>query len=495
MADRIVVMHDGIIEQIGTPLELFDRPGNLFVAQFIGSPSMNVFEGTLSGGAVEALGARWPVPAGVRRQRGPGGALRHPADRPGAGRQRHPGAGGGGRAHRRRDRAAAAMSAAQQLVLVMHGRTAGPARRHRVSWRVDADKAHVFDGASRRTPGVKPWPVPARGRDGRQRLRQEHGRPCTRARRWACTSSKVTTCTRRRNVALMAAGTPLTDDDRARLAAALAERAGRSGRARAGCGGLVLGAQAQLPRPAAQRRTRRCVWSSCTAAVRCWPTPGHAHAATTCRRRCSTASCRRWNRRRPTSAAVTLDIGAPPEAAGRRGTARTGGRRPMITADTFRLDGRIALVTGSSGGIGLALARGLGAGRRPRGAERPRRDQARRRGAAAAQRRAAGRGQCLRRRRRRCGGRCRGPHRSRGRSDRHPGQQRRHHAPRALPRVAAGRLASRAAHQHRQRLRRRPGRGAAHGGARPRPHHQHLLGAERAGPPGHCRPTPRARAR
>ena len=61
MADRIVVMHDGIIEQIGTPLELFDRPRNLFVAQFIGSPSMNVFNGHMSGGAVEALGARWPV--------------------------------------------------------------------------------------------------------------------------------------------------------------------------------------------------------------------------------------------------------------------------------------------------------------------------------------------------------------------------------------------------------------------------------------------------
>src|SRR2546429_972375 len=40
MADRIVVMHDGIVEQIGTPLELFDRPRNLFVAQFIGSPAM-----------------------------------------------------------------------------------------------------------------------------------------------------------------------------------------------------------------------------------------------------------------------------------------------------------------------------------------------------------------------------------------------------------------------------------------------------------------------
>src|SRR5690242_10691714 len=69
MADRIVVMHDGIVEQIGTPLELFDRPGNLFVAQFIGSPAMNVLDGTLrrngDGAFVEALGSRWPVPPGV----------------------------------------------------------------------------------------------------------------------------------------------------------------------------------------------------------------------------------------------------------------------------------------------------------------------------------------------------------------------------------------------------------------------------------------------
>ena len=41
MADKIVVMHDGIVEQIGAPLELYDRPGNMFVAGFIGSPAMN----------------------------------------------------------------------------------------------------------------------------------------------------------------------------------------------------------------------------------------------------------------------------------------------------------------------------------------------------------------------------------------------------------------------------------------------------------------------
>jgi len=45
MADKIVVMHDGIVEQIGTPLDLYDKPGNLFVAGFIGSPAMNFLKG------------------------------------------------------------------------------------------------------------------------------------------------------------------------------------------------------------------------------------------------------------------------------------------------------------------------------------------------------------------------------------------------------------------------------------------------------------------
>lgn len=47
MADRIVVMHDGIVEQSGTPLELYDKPANMFVASFIGSPSMNLIKGTI----------------------------------------------------------------------------------------------------------------------------------------------------------------------------------------------------------------------------------------------------------------------------------------------------------------------------------------------------------------------------------------------------------------------------------------------------------------
>jgi len=63
MADRIAVMNDGRIEQLGEPLELYDNPANLFVAQFIGSPAMNVLDGVLrkSSSCVEALGRRWPI--------------------------------------------------------------------------------------------------------------------------------------------------------------------------------------------------------------------------------------------------------------------------------------------------------------------------------------------------------------------------------------------------------------------------------------------------
>jgi multiple sugar transport system ATP-binding protein len=67
LADRIVVMHDGLVEQIGAPLELYDRPSNLFVAGFIGSPAMNFLSGTLRvNGALEfesVAGVRLPLAA------------------------------------------------------------------------------------------------------------------------------------------------------------------------------------------------------------------------------------------------------------------------------------------------------------------------------------------------------------------------------------------------------------------------------------------------
>jgi multiple sugar transport system ATP-binding protein len=59
MADKIVVMHDGLVEQIGAPLDLYDRPDNLFVAGFIGSPAMNMLKGRIraNGSAAFETGA------------------------------------------------------------------------------------------------------------------------------------------------------------------------------------------------------------------------------------------------------------------------------------------------------------------------------------------------------------------------------------------------------------------------------------------------------
>jgi len=65
LGDRIVIMKDGYIMQVGTPSEVFDRPDNLFVAEFIGAPKMNTFKAQLveEGGKyhVEAYGAKLPV--------------------------------------------------------------------------------------------------------------------------------------------------------------------------------------------------------------------------------------------------------------------------------------------------------------------------------------------------------------------------------------------------------------------------------------------------
>lgn len=65
MADKIVVMHDGIVEQMGEPLELYDRPKNLFVAGFIGSPAMIMIKGKMAVNGVprfRGAGIDIPVP-------------------------------------------------------------------------------------------------------------------------------------------------------------------------------------------------------------------------------------------------------------------------------------------------------------------------------------------------------------------------------------------------------------------------------------------------
>jgi multiple sugar transport system ATP-binding protein len=70
MADKIVVMQGGRIEQVGAPLELYDRPSNVFVASFIGSPAMNLIDGVVTGGMVDVAGARLALPPGSSAQEG-----------------------------------------------------------------------------------------------------------------------------------------------------------------------------------------------------------------------------------------------------------------------------------------------------------------------------------------------------------------------------------------------------------------------------------------
>ncbi len=56
LADRVVVMKQGVIQQVGAPTDIYDRPANTFVASFIGSPAMNLVAGQLSGGVFRAEG-------------------------------------------------------------------------------------------------------------------------------------------------------------------------------------------------------------------------------------------------------------------------------------------------------------------------------------------------------------------------------------------------------------------------------------------------------
>ena len=54
LADRVVVMKQGVVQQVGTPTDIYDRPANAFVASFIGNPAMNLIEGHVSGGVFTA---------------------------------------------------------------------------------------------------------------------------------------------------------------------------------------------------------------------------------------------------------------------------------------------------------------------------------------------------------------------------------------------------------------------------------------------------------
>ncbi|MFE3250324.1 ABC transporter ATP-binding protein [Streptomyces sp. NPDC059209] len=66
LADRIAVMKDGVIQQLGTPYEIYDAPANVFVADFVGEPAINLLPGVVAAGGWVRLGAaaRFPCPAG-----------------------------------------------------------------------------------------------------------------------------------------------------------------------------------------------------------------------------------------------------------------------------------------------------------------------------------------------------------------------------------------------------------------------------------------------
>ncbi|HTT70908.1 MAG TPA: sn-glycerol-3-phosphate ABC transporter ATP-binding protein UgpC [Anaeromyxobacteraceae bacterium] len=68
MGHRIAVLRDGLLQQVGTPLEVYEHPANAFVAQFIGTPPMNFVRGVLRNGGtlIEGQAFSFPVPAGMR---------------------------------------------------------------------------------------------------------------------------------------------------------------------------------------------------------------------------------------------------------------------------------------------------------------------------------------------------------------------------------------------------------------------------------------------
>src|SRR5205814_2149808 len=70
MGDRIAIMNGGILQQVGTPGEIYDHPANLFVAGFIGTPTMNFIPASISNGSAKASGFEVKLPKAVQAQKG-----------------------------------------------------------------------------------------------------------------------------------------------------------------------------------------------------------------------------------------------------------------------------------------------------------------------------------------------------------------------------------------------------------------------------------------
>lgn len=68
MADRIVIMNKGVVQQVGTPMDIYNNPNNVFVASFIGNPPMNVFPASIAGGTLDCGGAKVKLPKGADKK-------------------------------------------------------------------------------------------------------------------------------------------------------------------------------------------------------------------------------------------------------------------------------------------------------------------------------------------------------------------------------------------------------------------------------------------
>ncbi len=159
MADKIVVMHDGVVEQIGAPLDLYDRPANQFVAGFIGSPAMKLHQGRIAEQGRTFLcdgGAELSLDAGARRNAWAAGGLwpaaRTYPHRPG--RRCRPSDRGG--AHGIGIPGWSRDSAARRVRRFPACSASGfPSIPARSSYRAAAGHAHLFDEARRPPRGLK----------------------------------------------------------------------------------------------------------------------------------------------------------------------------------------------------------------------------------------------------------------------------------------------------------------------------------------------------
>ena len=184
MGDRVAVLKDGYLQQVDTPQHLYDEPTNVFVAAFIGSPSMNLYEGVLTLDGDEQRADR--LPAGRARPRGAGEApgpaeLRRPARR-----GRHPPRGlrGRRRRHRRAGRPADEGQGAPRRGARLRADGALRARR-RQAGRTPATPTRPRSSSARASP--TPSPASARG----------HGSASTRTSRSAWRARTSTSSTPR----------------------------------------------------------------------------------------------------------------------------------------------------------------------------------------------------------------------------------------------------------------------------------------------------------